>query len=66
MAQAPGHSEPTEALRTSHRARPIEAVVFDIGSVLINWNLRPLFRTLLPHDTAGLRNAIPSAGLLDG
>jgi 2-haloacid dehalogenase len=32
----------------------IEAVVFDIGGVLIDWNPRHLFRKLFPHDEAGM------------
>jgi 2-haloacid dehalogenase len=31
-------------------ARPIDAVVFDIGGVLIDWNPRHLFRKLFPGD----------------
>ena len=41
-------------MRTSGRARAIEAVVFDIGGVLIDWNPRHLFRKLFPHDEAGM------------
>ena len=41
-------------MRTSDRAPAIEAVVFDIGGVLIDWNPRHLFRKLFPHDEAGM------------
>jgi 2-haloacid dehalogenase len=41
-------------MTTSGRARAIEAVVFDIGGVLIDWNPRHLFRKLFPRDEAGM------------
>ncbi len=41
-------------MRPSGRARAIEAVVFDIGGVLIDWNPRHRFRKLFPHDEAGM------------
>jgi 2-haloacid dehalogenase len=41
-------------MRTPRRARAIDAVVFDIGGVLIDWNPRHLFRKLFPHDEAGM------------
>jgi 2-haloacid dehalogenase len=33
---------------------PIEAVVFDLGGVLIDWNPRHLYRSLFPDDEAGM------------
>ena len=41
-------------MRTPRRARAIDAVVFDIGGVLLDWNPRHLFRKLFPHDEAGM------------
>jgi 2-haloacid dehalogenase len=34
--------------------RPIEAVVFDLGGVIIDWNPRHLYRKLFPGDEAGM------------
>lgn len=34
--------------------QPIEAVVFDLGGVLIDWNPRHLYRTLFPGDEAAM------------
>jgi 2-haloacid dehalogenase len=35
-----------------NRARPVEAVVFDIGGVLLDWNPRHLYRKLFQDETA--------------
>jgi 2-haloacid dehalogenase len=37
---------------TAEARRPIEAVVFDLGGVLIDWNASYLYRSLLPDDAA--------------
>ena len=37
-------------------ARPIDAVVFDIGGVLIDWNPRHLFRKLFPGDPRAMEH----------
>ena len=34
--------------------RPIDAVVFDLGGVLIDWDPRYLYRSLFPDDEAGM------------
>jgi 2-haloacid dehalogenase len=37
---------------TQEARRPVEAVVFDLGGVLIDWNASYLYRSMLPDDGA--------------
>jgi 2-haloacid dehalogenase len=38
--------------RAERRSDPIEAVVFDVGGVLLDWNPRHLYRSLLPDEAS--------------
>ena len=38
--------------RHDPRSAPVEAVVFDVGGVLLDWNPRHLYRSLLPDEAA--------------